>query len=48
MVQESLTVAYRACGGGGAGVRGKLRVLLLVLVVGPFPRGGARGVVSPS
>jgi len=48
MVRESLTVAYRACGGGGAGVRGKLRVLRLELVVGLCPRGGARGVASPS
>ena len=48
MVRESLTVAYRACGGGGAGVRGKLRVLRLELVVGLCPRGGALGVASPS
>lgn len=48
MVRESLTVAYRACGGGGARVRGKLRVLRLELVVGLCPRGGVRGVVSPS
>ncbi len=48
MVRESLTVAYRACGRGGAGVRGKLRVLRLVRVNVIYLRGGARGVVSPS
>ena len=48
MVRESLTVAYRACGGGGARVRGELRVLRLVRVNVIYSRGGARGVVSPS
>jgi len=48
MVRESLTVAYRACGGGGARVRGKLRVLRLVRVNVIYSRGGAPGVVSPS
>ena len=48
MVRESLTVAYRACGGGGVGVRGMLRVLRLVRVHVIYSRGGARGVVSPS
>ena len=48
MVRESLPVAYRACGGGGSRVRGELRVLRLELVVCLCPRGGARGVVSPS
>ena len=43
MVRESLTVAYRACGRGGAGVRGKLRVLRLVRVNVIYSRGGARG-----
>ena len=41
MVRESLTVAYRACGGGGSRVRGELRVLRLVLVVGLGPCGGS-------
>ena len=48
MVRESLTVAYRACGGGGAGVRGELRVLRLMRVNVIYSRGGARDVVSPS
>lgn len=43
MVRESLTVAYRACGGGGARVRGEFRALRLVRVNVVYSRGGARG-----
>ena len=49
MVRESLTVAYRDCGGVVLVCVGREVCLpRLVLVVGLGPRGRARGVVSPS